>query len=443
MTNFYRLAGLGLAIISLNYYTTVSRNLAGHKLTPQELRKLAVQPLGKNWGLNKFIGVNAYEAWKTTQGNSEITVAVVDTGIDLHHPNLKNNIWTNPGETGVDRFGRDKATNGVDDDGDGLVDDVHGWDFVQNKDLSTDYHGHGTHVAGIIAATVDMQSGRGGVAPKVKVAGFTYYISEGNVAKNEIGKKMLETGASLHSVVNSQAIAQLNAQNTTKALLQAVKSGAQIINYSGGGMNPDSEEKAVLEQARDKGILVVVAAGNEHGDMDNDVNSYYPCNYHLSNIICVGNINSRGEIPPSSNKGIKFVHVFAPGEDIYSTVPGGGFGKMTGTSQATAFVSGVAALILSQNPHLTPVQVKNLIMNTSDKMESLKFDCLSQGKVNAAAALAGLNNPKNFEFNEAKIQKKLLAGKEKQDRIISSSPWDSLEERKQQLRDQLQEYLNH
>lgn len=440
MTNFNRLAGLMLVILSITSLNQ-ERTIAS-KLTPQELRELAVLPLGKNWGLNKFIGVNAYEAWKTTQGSSEITVAVVDTGIDLNHPNLKNNLWTNPGETGVDSLGRDKNTNGVDDDGDGLVDNIHGWDFVQDQDLTIDHHGHGTHVAGIIAATVDLKSGRGGVAPKVKVSGYSYYISEGNVTKNTTGKRMIMNGQSLSEVVRSSTIARLNSENTTKALRQAIKDGANIINYSGGGMNPDPEERAVLELARDKGILVVVAAGNEHSDMDLPHNSYYPCNYHLSNIICVGNLNSQGEIPSSSNKGIKYVHVFAPGEDIYSTLPGGGFGKMTGTSQATAFVSGVAALILSKNPTLKPEQVKNLIMNTSDKMDSLKLECLSQGKVNAAAALSGLEDLKNLEFNEAVVQKKLLAEKQQQGRIISSRPMNDLKSKQKQLQEKINQFLN-
>lgn len=432
MTNFYRLAGIVLAISSLTY-TVGSRNPAGDKkITSKEFYELSNTPFGKNWGLNKVIGVNAYEAWKTTQGSSDIVVAVVDTGIDFTHPNLKNNAWSNPGESGVDSLGRNKETNGVDDDGDGFVDNVHGWDFVQEKDLNSDAHGHGTHVAGIIAATVDMKTGRGGVAPKVKVSGYSYFISEGNIMNNPTGKKLIEQGMSSLMAVRSERINKLNADNTTKALRKAVQDGAKIINYSGGGPQPDSDERRALEMARDKGILVIVAAGNEREDMDKPGNSYYPCNYHLSNIICVGNIDSKGEIPASSNKGIKFVHVFAPGQDIYSTVPGGGFGKMTGTSQSTAFVSGVAALILSQNPELKPEQVKNLIMNTSDKVESLKYECLSQGKVNAAAALAGLTNPSNFQFNETDIQKKLLAEKKQSSRTISSD-WNTVEALKDYL----------
>jgi thermitase len=421
MTNFFRFASLVLVVSSIGFTISTRNPAAETKPTSKELNALATQPYGKNWGLNKFIGVNAYEAWKTTQGSKDIVVAVVDTGIDLNHPSLTSNLWTNPGESGLDQNGRNKATNKVDDDADGLVDNVHGWDFVQESDVNSDYHGHGTHVAGIIAATVDMKAGRGGVAPRVKVSGYTYYVSDGNVDKNPTAKKLMAQGLSRSEALNNHAMSKLNAENTKKALVQAIKDGAQIINYSGGGSNPDDEEKAAIELAGKKGILVIVAAGNERSDMDQPGRDYYPCNYNLPNIICVGNIDSHGQIPSSSNKGIKYVHVFAPGQDIFSTLPGGQFGPMTGTSQATAFVSGVAALILSQDPSLTPKQVKNLIMNTVDKVDSLKHDCLSQGKVNAAAALAGIKDPNNYLFNEEQIKKTLLAEKVKKNtRFVSS-----------------------
>lgn len=393
MTNSIKIL-IGILLLSTITSKITTRTIASEKIPLKELKELALKPYGKNWGLNAIIGVSAYEAWKTTQGSNEVMVAVVDTGIDITHPALKNALWRNPGETGPwepaneqEKLAapncHDKSCNKIDDDHNGLTDDVNGWDFVRNQNVQQDDHGHGTHVAGIIAAGADMKAGRGGVAPKVKISAYSYFLTPNNVADNEQGKQLLAQGWDRNSAANK--LSYLNVSNTTKALTQAVNNDANIINYSGGGYAPEAAERAALKLAQDKGILVVVAAGNgddyNHGiDMDQKSKSkYYPCAYGLDNIICVGNVDAYGQIASSSNQGIADVQVFAPGMNIYSTWPGGGFNSLTGTSQATAFVSGVAALILSQKVSFTKTQAEHLWLNltqlklTSPQQENLSL----------------------------------------------------------------------
>ncbi|MFM8269026.1 MAG: S8 family peptidase, partial [Pseudomonadota bacterium] len=260
--------------------------------------------------------------------SKNVTVAVVDTGIDYSHSELRDNLWVNSGEVGAwnppPQLGsqtscRDKSCNGIDDDGNGFVDDLIGWDFVNDVPLPYDTHGHGSHIAGIIGATAANGFGLAGVCPRVRIMALKYYDSSGSGFNN--------------------------LQNTVKAFHYANKMGAHIINYSGGGAEAASAERLALEDSRDRGILIVAAAGND--GRSNDLIPYYPASYPLDNIVSVASINRQDQLLPSSNFG-KIVHVAAPGLSVLSTLPGGRFGMMTGTSQATAFVTGAAALLASQ-----------------------------------------------------------------------------------------------
>jgi subtilisin family serine protease len=177
-----------------------------------------------------------------------------------------------------------------------------------------------------------------------------------------------------------------NLKNTVRAIRYAVDMGANIINYSGGGIDPNDEEFSAVKYAEDHGVLFVAAAGNEHSN--SDVDHYYPADYNLSNIISVTAIDAVAKVLHSSNYGTKTVHIAAPGEGIYSTLPGGNYGFMTGTSQATAFVSGVAALILSHNKDFSSDQVKKQIVATADEIPGLRDKTVSGGKLNSYAALA-------------------------------------------------------
>jgi subtilisin family serine protease len=316
-------------------------------------RFVASVPL-RNWGLQNSVSnshIHAVDAWKLEEGSRDVVVAVIDTGIDANHPDIKPNLW------------HDHLTGN------------YGWDFVANKANPTDDHSHGTHVAGILGATMNAKAGISGVAHRVSIMAVKYYSDH-------------NTGAE-------------NLKNSIKALNWAIDHGANIINYSGGGPEFSGEEYAALKRARDKGILLVAAAGNEHQNSDVPENFYYPCAYRLDNIICVAAINIKNEMLASSNWGKVRVDVAAPGENILSTVPGSkdAFGNynpkyayMSGTSQATAFVTGLAALLLAKDHKLHPDQIRDIIRSSSDKLAGLHDKVFSGGKVNAYAALAQLEH---------------------------------------------------
>ncbi|RYZ99592.1 MAG: serine protease [Proteobacteria bacterium] len=239
--------------------------------------------------------------------------------------------------------------------------DEYGFDFVTGKKNPGDTHGHGSHVAGIIGATSRSGGGASGVAPNVCISAARYYSDTA-------------TGAQ-------------NLANTVKAINYCIDRGAQIINYSGGGAEFSAAEMKAIQRAESKGIIFVAAAGNEYQNTDDSGNAYYPAAYGLSNIIAVAATNNRNVLLPSSNWGKKHVHVAAPGENIYSTLPKGRYGYLTGTSQATAYVSGLAALILTENPKLKPAEVREIIMNSADKLENLTGKVASGGRINAYSAL--------------------------------------------------------
>ncbi len=307
----------------------------------------------KNWGLfnsQEKSDIRALDAWKIEEGNRKIIVAVIDTGIDPKHKNLSNNLWHDPLEKQAE---------------------VYGWDFVTNKSNPLDLHGHGTHIAGIIGAVTDLDTGVSGVAHKVSIMSVKYY------SENSPGT--------------------VNLANTVRAINYAINHGAHIINYSGGGPEFSLEEKEAIQRAEAKGILFVAAAGNEHRDTDHKENFYFPSSYRLSNIISVAATDSHNNLLPSSNWGRQNVDVAAPGGDILSTLPRDQKGKeqvgrMSGTSQATAFVTGTAALLLSQNPKLTPQKIREIIMQSVDRIPGLQSKVGSGGRINAYHALLTLTN---------------------------------------------------
>ncbi len=301
--------------------------------SPLDLNILLNDPtVKKNWGLMGTGGrsdILAAKAWEISQGDDDIIVAVIDTGADINHPGLKNNIWRNPAKG---------------------ASDVVGWNFVGDSGDVKDNHGHGTHVAGIVKQ----------VCPKVKIMVLKYF------------DPTAKTGDNL--------------KNTVRAIQYAVKMGAKIINYSGGGLEPNEAEYSAIKMARDKGVLFIAAAGNEHSNSDSA--HYYPANYNLDNIISVTAIDAFGQVLKTSNYGVDTVNIAAPGEEIYSLFPGGKYGKLTGTSQATAFTSGVAALVWAHNKDFSYIQVRNQIINTADELQGLRGKTGTSGKLNSYAALA-------------------------------------------------------
>lgn len=316
--------------------------------------------LSQAWGFKKS---DAMKAQAISQGNKNIVVAVIDTGADLKHEDLAGNLWKNPGETGKDDRGRDKATNGIDDDGNGFVDDVYGWNFVsENNDLS-DNHGHGSHIAGIIGAEAGNGKGIAGVSPQVSIMVLKYFDPK---------------------VPNTD-----NLRNTVNSIRYAIKNKAHIINYSGGGTEFSAEEKQAIEEARRNGILFVAAAGNERSNSDQ--HKYYPADYGLDNIISVTAIDQKTEVLPSSNYGVETVDLAAPGHNILSTLPGNSYGYMTGTSQATAFVTGAAVLVKAHHPDFTAHEVKKYILATGDANASLVAKTRTARRLNLYKALTMLD----------------------------------------------------
>lgn len=317
--------------------------------------------LAQAWGFKKS---DAQKAQAISQGDRSIVVAVIDTGVDARHEDLASNLWRNPGETGKDAQGRDKATNGIDDDGNGYVDDIYGWNFVsENNDLS-DNHGHGSHIAGIIGAEAGNGKGIAGVSPKVSLMILKYFDPK---------------------VPNTD-----NLRNTVNSIRYAIKNKADIINYSGGGTEFSAEEKQAIEEARRNGILFVAAAGNERSNSDQ--HKYYPADYGLNNIISVTAIDQKTEVLPSSNFGTETVDLAAPGFNILSTLPGNAYGYMTGTSQATAFVTGAAVLVKAFHPEFDAYQIKKYILATGDANASLVTKTRTARRLNLYKSLTMLDS---------------------------------------------------
>ena len=350
------------------------------------------------WGLDR---THAKRAWEISQGSKDIVVAVIDTGIDAIHTDLAANLWQNPGEMGLvntescrklanplNSRDCDKARNGVDDDGNGFVDDVNGWNFVHANNQLTDNHGHGTHIAGIIGAKGGNGFGISGVAPNVSLMVLKYY--------------------------DPKASNTNNLKNTVNAIRYAIKMKANIINYSGGGTDYSAEEFAAVKDAERAGILFVAAAGNERSNSDDPGKHYYPADYGLSNIISVTAVNKEEtKVLPSSNYGVRTVDLAAPGENIYSALPGNSFGLMTGTSQATAFVTGVAALVMAHQRDFNAAQVKKYILSTGDEYPTLLSKTRTAKLLNSYKALTSLDKGVSITgvvaSNTAKVSAKAFA----------------------------------
>jgi subtilisin family serine protease len=260
------------------------------------------------------VDIDGLEALRVEKGDSDVVVAVIDDGVDFSHPDLATQMWVNPGEAGA------KANNGIDDDGNKYIDDVHGWDFCNNDNTlydGEDGEGHGTHVAGTIAGALN-GSGVVGVAPGVKIMALKF-ISE------------------------SASCAFSNDDEAVLAIDYAASFNVPIINASWGG----SGESAVLDfTIGESGALFVAAAGNAGSNMDGGGQKHYPAASTQPNVLTVAAIDQRGNVAAFSNYGKVSVDLSAPGTNILSSYPGG-YAWANGTSMAAPHVSGVAALVAS------------------------------------------------------------------------------------------------
>jgi subtilisin family serine protease len=306
------------------------------------------------------IDIGAEPAWQIETGSRKVIVAVIDTGISLGHPDLKANLWANTAEL--------SGKKGVDDDGNGYIDDVYGYDFVNRLPDPQDDHGHGTHVSGIIGA-----SGNNGLG----VTGINWNVSL-------MALKALDSGG------------EGTVDVAIEAIHYAVKMGAQVINSSWGGDDFSQLLQDAIADAGKKNVLFVAAAGNE--GTDNDEKPEYPASYPVANVLAVAAVDNQGELASFSSFGRQTVHLAAPGVAVLSTTLQG-YGVMSGTSMASPHVAGVAALLLAHEPKLSVGQLKDRLIRTATPLGSLYRQVLSSGIVNAANALQNheVPNPLNPE----------------------------------------------
>jgi subtilisin family serine protease len=302
------------------------------------------------------IDADALGAWGVASGSPAVTVAVIDQGVDITHPDLQKAIWTNT---------REIPGNGRDDDGNGYVDDVHGWDFVRGSgavDTKQDDDAHGTHVAGIIGATRNNSQGVAGLAAGVRIMPLKFMGADGGY--------------------DSDAI---DAIGYAKAM------GAKVINASWGASVVE-DQLADDPQLRDAisqcGCVFIAAAGNDGTSTDVPANRVYPAAFGLPNELSVGALDASGQLASFSNYG-SAVDLAAPGDDIVSTLPDG-YGWGSGTSMAAPFVSATAALMLSLAPTLTPAEIVTRITSSVTQLPSLTGKVGSGGMLDAGAAMRAL-----------------------------------------------------
>lgn len=290
------------------------------------------------WGLE---AMNIRSFWQgVTTGDKRIKVAVIDTGINYLHEDLQSNLAINTNEI---------PKNGIDDDGNGYIDDYYGWDAAKNSSNPTDELEHGSHVAGVIGATSNNDLGITGINWNVSIIPIKFIDEQG--------------GGRTEAAI--------------RAIDYAVVRGAQIINMSWGGTSRSPLLEEVMERCRAKGILFIAAAGNE--SRDNDLTPTYPASYPLDNVVSVAAINLHRELSWFSNWGQKSVHVAAPGESILSTTGGNRYGYKDGTSMAVPHITGAAALVWSAHPEWNYLEVKKFIINHCAIDNAVKVPVQCQG----------------------------------------------------------------
>ena len=318
----------------------------------------------RNNPLNDYVGkpgadVGAVRAWDITTGSSDVVVAILDTGVELTHPDLAANAWINP---------REAPNNGLDDDRNGLVDDAYGWNFLHDnnqlfEDPEVDYHG--THIAGIIGAVGNNKIGTTGIAWRVKMMALKVLDGHGN-------KGLISNSVKAINYVISQKRAGAN---------------VRAINASWVNEGESQAVRDAIEAAGRAGIVFICAAGNDAKNLDQD--PIYPAarSADLDCLISVAATDRFDKLQSFSNFGRKTISVAAPGTDILGLGVGGQYAEHSGTSMATAHVSGIVALMVAHEPALTPAQIKRRIISTAEPIAGLSACCVGVGRAHAFNAL--------------------------------------------------------
>ncbi len=330
----------------------------------------------KLWAFNSNSGMNVSEAYDALPATSvnEIIVAVVDTGVDHNHQDLKNIMWTNEKEI---------AGNGIDDDNNGYIDDIHGIntlvrDAQGRATMNTMAgHWHGTHVAGTIAAEQNNGLGIAGVASNVKIMAIRTVPDDADELDSDI----------------------------VEGFLYAAKHGARLINCSFGKANNEGGmvvRDTINEIGKKYKVLVVAAAGNDSSGPfswhNNDEDPKYPASFDSESLLVVASTTSSGSLSSFSNVGIKTVDVAAPGSNIYSTINGNKYGNASGTSMAAPNATGVAAMILGYFPNLSATELKSVMMKSVTPVSSFKNHVVSGGRVNLKTSLAKAKTANRIRF---------------------------------------------
>ncbi|HJQ32127.1 MAG TPA: S8 family serine peptidase [Pyrinomonadaceae bacterium] len=334
----------------------------GHDLAP-DFPGLPNDPmLSEQWGLVNVgqrdgvseADIGARYAWEKTHGSRKVVVAVLDSGVDYTHPDLAGNMWHRPAD--VEMYFDPQL---------GTVDDENGFSALADERDPMDENGHGTHCAGIIGAEGDNNQGIAGVNWQVEIMPLKF------MGRSGFG--------------------------STKAAIEAInyviarkKDGVnvRVISASWGSRQRSRALEDAIRKAGEADILFVAAAGNDSENADRT--PHFPSNYKLPNIISVAALDRRDQLASFSNYGEKSVHVAAPGKEILSTWLGGAYEEHSGTSMATPFVAGVAGLVLSVEPDLSVKELRERILNTADRLDSLRGKVVTGGRVNAARAVGAV-----------------------------------------------------
>jgi subtilisin family serine protease len=322
---------------------------------PNYYRRLALEPndpsYPSQWNLPI---ISAPAVWNTAADCAAMPVAVIDSGVDYGHPDLAANIWVNIA---------DAAGDGVDNDGNGYIDDAMGWDFAADDNDPMDENGHATHVAGTIAALGNNALGVTGICWNGRIMALRAFDAEGN--------------GTVADVIEAMQYARVK--------------GAKVVNASYAGADFSQAEYDAISLLNGSGMLMVVAAGNEGADSDRLPS--YPAGYDLPNIIAVAATDRSDRLASFSNFGFATVHVAAPGESIFSTYVNHDYAFGSGTSMAGPHVSGLAALVWDANPGLAASQVKGRILDGVDRLADLSGRILTAGRINAANSMLNIPAP--------------------------------------------------